>query len=145
MRIMVQGVSCLRFVESSGKMGVVSGSFVADNIMKVVKRGVCLAMQQHSNDDHLSDLILHIQPPLRRRLRMAAAHSHLSEEEYVGRLLEHVVPPESESVQQRSGHLNRTAVEELKQYRERSEEHTSELQSHHDLVCRLLLEKKKQI
>src|SRR6266540_6827237 len=29
---------------------------------------------------------------------------------------------------------------------ERSEEHTSELQSHHDLVCRLLLEtKKKQI
>src|SRR5437773_6737819 len=27
----------------------------------------------------------------------------------------------------------------------RSEEHTSELQSHHDLVCRLLLEKKKQI
>src|SRR3970282_3026588 len=28
-------------------------------------------------------------------------------------------------------------------YRPRSEEHTSELQSHHDLVCRLLLEKKK--
>src|SRR5437773_4744421 len=28
---------------------------------------------------------------------------------------------------------------------ERSEEHTSELQSHHDLVCRLLLEKKKPI
>src|SRR5437773_8893501 len=27
---------------------------------------------------------------------------------------------------------------------DRSEEHTSELQSHHDLVCRLLLEKKKQ-
>src|SRR5437667_4478704 len=27
--------------------------------------------------------------------------------------------------------------------RNRSEEHTSELQSHHDLVCRLLLEKKK--
>src|SRR5260221_9653111 len=28
--------------------------------------------------------------------------------------------------------------------RHRSEEHTSELQSHSDLVCRLLLEKKKQ-
>src|SRR5437773_12482954 len=28
-------------------------------------------------------------------------------------------------------------------HRYRSEEHTSELQSHHDLVCRLLLEKKK--
>src|SRR5690242_21099908 len=29
--------------------------------------------------------------------------------------------------------------------RERSEEHTSELQSHVNLVCRLLLEKKKEI
>src|SRR5208283_5725428 len=29
-------------------------------------------------------------------------------------------------------------------WRPRSEEHTSELQSHHDLVCRLLLEKKKK-
>src|SRR5437773_7568821 len=28
--------------------------------------------------------------------------------------------------------------------KQRSEEHTSELQSHHDLVCRLLLEKKKK-
>ena len=28
--------------------------------------------------------------------------------------------------------------------RTRSEEHTSELQSHSDLVCRLLLEKKKR-
>ena len=27
----------------------------------------------------------------------------------------------------------------------RSEEHTSELQSHHDLVCRLLLEKKMKL
>src|SRR5260221_385875 len=30
------------------------------------------------------------------------------------------------------------------QDRKRSEEHTSELQSHSDLVCRLLLEKKKK-
>src|SRR5437588_8523665 len=29
-------------------------------------------------------------------------------------------------------------------WRRRSEEHTSELQSHSDLVCRLLLEKKKK-
>src|SRR5437773_6773252 len=33
---------------------------------------------------------------------------------------------------------------EREPHRRRSEEHTSELQSHHDLVCRLLLEKKKQ-
>src|SRR5438034_2637592 len=37
------------------------------------------------------------------------------------------------------------AIEEHHQRpRARSEEHTSELQSHSDLVCRLLLEKKKQ-
>src|SRR5437667_4331371 len=33
---------------------------------------------------------------------------------------------------------------EERAHRLRSEEHTSELQSHHDLVCRLLLEKKKK-
>src|SRR5260221_9883561 len=33
---------------------------------------------------------------------------------------------------------------EWRHRRQRSEEHTSELQSHSDLVCRLLLEKKKQ-
>src|SRR5260370_15985478 len=33
--------------------------------------------------------------------------------------------------------------EELLRFHERSEEHTSELQSHLNLVCRLLLEKKK--
>src|SRR5438034_5969447 len=33
---------------------------------------------------------------------------------------------------------------EIRSRRERSEEHTSELQSHSDLVCRLLLEKKKE-
>src|SRR5437588_3776258 len=32
---------------------------------------------------------------------------------------------------------------EIKEWFQRSEEHTSELQSHSDLVCRLLLEKKK--
>src|SRR5437667_4911111 len=37
------------------------------------------------------------------------------------------------------GRLWVTYFEEL-----RSEEHTSELQSHHDLVCRLLLEKKNR-
>src|SRR5437773_2967425 len=37
----------------------------------------------------------------------------------------------------------RTMVEKVYDVFSRSEEHTSELQSHHDLVCRLLLEKKK--
>src|SRR5260370_19074050 len=38
----------------------------------------------------------------------------------------------------------RTAEELLEQFLGRSEEHTSELQSHLNLVCRLLLEKKKK-
>src|SRR5437773_9915574 len=36
------------------------------------------------------------------------------------------------------------AIEPKQPVTHRSEEHTSELQSHHDLVCRLLLEKKKK-
>src|SRR5437667_1385834 len=38
----------------------------------------------------------------------------------------------------------RPLLEQPTQLAVRSEEHTSELQSHHDLVCRLLLEKKKK-
>src|SRR5436190_17656282 len=38
--------------------------------------------------------------------------------------------------------VHRTRVRRRK-LKDRSEEHTSELQSHSDLVCRLLLEKKK--
>jgi len=40
--------------------------------------------------------------------------------------------------------LLKLALNSLKERIERSEEHTSELQSHHDLVFRLLLEKKKK-
>src|SRR5437773_6068930 len=45
-------------------------------------------------------------------------------------------------------HARRAEARDSTQHRcarERSEEHTSELQSHHDLVCRLLLEKKKPV
>src|SRR5437870_10954750 len=50
----------------------------------------------------------------------------------LGRLEDHRIP-----AQERGEHLPRRD-------RERSEEHTSELQSRGHLVCRLLLEKKKQ-
>src|SRR5947207_9694222 len=39
--------------------------------------------------------------------------------------------------------LNNGTVFRIVEFAPRSEEHTSELQSHSDLVCRLLLEKKK--
>src|SRR5699024_12501960 len=41
--------------------------------------------------------------------------------------------------------LNSTPSREGVEFSHRSEEHTSELQSRFDLVCRLLLEKKKQL
>src|SRR5438874_4082608 len=41
-------------------------------------------------------------------------------------------------------HLTRKRTCRLPKGRRRSEEHTSELQSRRDLVCRLLLEKKKK-
>src|SRR6266540_4492188 len=41
-------------------------------------------------------------------------------------------------------HLRFLVRGQLEPVLQRSEEHTSELQSHHDLVCRLLLEKKKK-
>src|SRR5260221_10543416 len=40
--------------------------------------------------------------------------------------------------------LDQAFPDELEHRKERSEEHTSELQSHSDLVCRLLLEKKRK-
>src|SRR5438132_9776906 len=50
---------------------------------------------------------------------------------------------------ERQVHLTRQWLQPLSNYnpsspRFRSEEHTSELQSHSDIVCRLLLEKKKK-
>src|SRR5437667_8831282 len=40
---------------------------------------------------------------------------------------------------------NSMAIGESKSGTSRSEEHTSELQSHNEIVCRLLLEKKKNV
>src|SRR5437773_9209734 len=45
-------------------------------------------------------------------------------------------------LEQRVFDQGRLAPPSGQQHVHRSEEHTSELQSHHDLVCRLLLEKK---
>src|SRR5437773_9083035 len=58
------------------------------------------------------------------------------------------IPPLKLDTPKGAGPLSEAATKTLQALKdmilfERSEEHTSELQSHHDLVCRLLLEKKK--
>src|SRR5689334_24856521 len=63
-------------------------------------------------------------------------HQEVSQRDQVGRVLDrdrHVLDWEDEPRQ----------VDHRRQEEERSEEHTSELQSQFHLVCRLLLEKKK--
>ena len=59
-----------------------------------------------------------------------------------------VTPPQGKSFLLMGGITDGNGLVEIKpvdttQSKIRSEEHTSELQSHSDLVCRLLLEKKK--
>src|SRR5438034_7023190 len=60
------------------------------------------------------------------------------------KLRRHGIRVEVASVAANLGHMLRSAANEVIDLASlRSEEHTSELQSHSDLVCRLLLEKKK--
>src|SRR5260370_23653859 len=54
-----------------------------------------------------------------------------------------VLPPRSSTLS--CGAKNGLAAETEENFARRSEEHTSELQSHLNLVCRLLLEKKKKV
>src|SRR3712207_7289907 len=55
------------------------------------------------------------------------------------------VAPVVEAMGRRGGQFAPLVVHTGQHYDERSEEHTSELQSRQYLVCRLLLEKKKKI
>src|SRR5437773_3220216 len=65
-----------------------------------------------------------------------------------GRFTTAVTPSDTKEWQKNCGPSEQTSrsfpLTDGPQFFCRSEEHTSELQSHHDLVCRLLLEKKKQ-
>ncbi len=77
-----------------------------------------MAMQQQYDDDQAGGLFINIVPELRRRIKKAATQSNLSEQEYVGRILEQAVPPDIHTVQQTTGKLNRDAVNKLLRYRE---------------------------
>ena len=77
-----------------------------------------MAMQQYS-DDQNNGLIIHLVPELRRRITKAAAQSNLSEQEYIGHVLEQVVPLEEYALdKKRTGRLNKAAVEDLLKFRD---------------------------
>lgn len=82
-----------------------------------------MAMQQHYNDDRGNDflseiMMLHVFPELRQRIGIAAAQSNLSVQDYVVHILDQTVPSKPEPEQERSGRLNRVAVDKLLQTRE---------------------------
>lgn len=83
-----------------------------------------MAMQQQYDDDQTSHpkkrsrLIIDIVPELRRRIKVAAAQNDLSVQEYVGRILDQVVPPEVSPGQRQYKPLNRAAIDKLLQTRE---------------------------
>src|SRR2546429_3104566 len=84
-----------------------------------------------------STLIFHLEPPVcrrctRKRTRNSARHNLRSGRSNLQKLSGWHSPWLSQG------------TETLIEYKKRSEEHTSELQSRLHLVCRLLLEKKKQ-
>src|SRR5258707_24941 len=76
-----------------------------------------MAMRQY-DDDQTDDIMIHLVPELRQRIKLAAAQSNVSAQEYIERILEQTVPPEANSAQIRTGRLNRAAVDELLRFRE---------------------------
>ncbi len=76
-----------------------------------------MAIRQY-DDDQTDDIMIHLVPELRQRIKLAAAQSNLSIQEYIERILEQTVPPEANSAQIRTGRLNRAAVDELLRFRE---------------------------
>src|SRR5207248_9230587 len=95
---------------------------------------------------HIYSLSLHDALPISQIAGQRLAGSR-SERNPTGTapLAEHVdhVYVEIDVVEGEVGHLGQ-ACADVEQHHLRSEEHTSELQSPYDLVCRLLLEKKKK-
>jgi predicted metal-dependent RNase len=84
-----------------------------------MKEGVFMAIQHQYDDDRSehpkkrSRLIIDIVPELRRRIKIAAAENDLSVQEYVGRILDQVVPPERNVTQRQRKPLDREAVDRL--------------------------------
>lgn len=77
-----------------------------------------MAMKHLYDDDQGNDLTISIVPELRKRITIAAAQGNLSVQEYIEHILDQMVPPDPISIQQRSGQINRAAIDDLLRYRD---------------------------
>jgi hypothetical protein len=73
--------------------------------------------EQTENARKRTRITIDVSPEMRRRIKMAALQNDLSIGEYVGRILEQIVPDETTKTQQRRP-ATRRMLEELRQLRE---------------------------
>lgn len=77
-----------------------------------------MAMQQRRDDNQGNGFFIDILPELHQRIILAAEKSNLSVQEYIGHILESVVPLKIMPTQEKKGSLNRQAVDDLLEYSE---------------------------
>src|SRR5690606_39451352 len=80
-------------------------------------------------------------PAWKRQFMLAIT---LNEQQNAVQLATHIDDTTNDLLKRNADLLHRNSVETARANQRRSEEHTSELQSRENLVCRLLLEKKKK-
>src|SRR5437773_4712554 len=99
---------------------------------------------REEREDHAGQIA--VEPRERHEVDVDRVQHQLDSEEDPDRVAAREHAEESDREHQRRQHEVRLEADHssLRAKYTRSEEHTSELQSHHDLVCRLLLEKKKK-
>src|SRR5260221_5432007 len=93
------------------------------------------------NGSYESAFLIHYDIPLLMSLSFNLYNTHVSSSS-LHRTTKNALALLFNSIRSLRNHIHRDNAFEKNVYR--SEEHTSELQSHSDLVCRLLLEKKKR-
>lgn len=74
--------------------------------------------EQRDNAKKRSRITFDVSPQLKRRIKMAALEEDLSIGEYLGRILEDVVPEEARVIQKRGRPVTREAIERLRRIRE---------------------------
>src|SRR5712691_11403589 len=80
---------------------------------------------QAGNVKKRSRITIDISPEMRRRIKIAALQNDLSISEYLGRILEEVVPEEA-PVKKREWHpVTREAIERLRKFREELKQETN--------------------